>query len=83
VEDGDLAALGIPESVDDLRDDHPVVQRARAADARLRTVERRLHRRRRNAERLCDLDLDREHHHSRDCKRHDPFDDRPAHVAPG
>ena len=79
VEDRDLAAPRAAEAVDDLRDDHAVVQRRRAADAGPRAEKRRLHRRRRHAERLCDLDLDREHDDRRDGERHHPFDDRPAH----
>ena len=79
MEDRDLVALRIAEPVDDLRDEHAVVERRGAADAGLRAEERRLHRRRRHAERLRDLDLEDEDEEPRDDERDDPFDDRAPH----
>ncbi len=78
MENGDLAALRIAKAVDDLRDDHTVVERGGASLAGPRTGERRLHRRRRHTERLRDLHLEDEHDRRRDGERDDPVDDPPA-----
>jgi len=68
MEDDDLAAMRVAEAEDDLRDEHAVVERSGAADARVRAVERRLHGRGRHPERLRDLDLEDENEERRDAE---------------
>ena len=66
--------FGIAEAIRDAVCDHAVVEAALAPCARLRAVERRLHRRRRDAIRLRDLGLEHEHEDHRHADRHDPVE---------
>src|SRR4029453_3202659 len=74
VEDHDVAALGIAEVVDEAVREHPVREARQAAGAGPRTVETRLHRGRRDAVRVDDPRLDREHDRDRADDRDQPVE---------
>ena len=75
LEDDDLTALRIAEPECEPIGDHAVVVAALTPGARLRAVERRLHRRGRDPVRLGHFGLEREHEDDCEDDRHDPVDD--------
>src|ERR671933_2507833 len=83
VEDDDLAPVRVAEVVDQPVGEHAVGEARLAAHARPRAVQRRLHRRGRDAVRVDDVELDREHDPDRARDGEDPVerDPRPAREA--
>ena len=77
LEHDDLAALRIPEVVDEAVREHAVGEARLAARGRACAVERRLHGRRRDPVGVHDPGLDREHDRDRADDRDDPVDDEP------
>ena len=74
VEDDDLAAAWVPQVVDEAIREHPVGEARLTTGRRLRAMERRLHRRRRDPVRVDHERLHQEHDHDRADDGHDPVD---------
>ena len=77
IEDDDLLSFRIAEVVDEPVRENAVRRSRLAPTLRSRAVQRRLHRRGRNAVGVDDPRLHREHDRDRDGERQDPVDDRP------